>query len=326
MGIHKLRALEYLVAAADHGSFAAAARHLGVSTPSVHRLVSALEREAGVALLHRDGAVLRPTRDAQAYVDRARRLVMEFAELESGLRDTTRAPSGTVVVACQSVVTRFVLADALPEFHAAYPEIAIDLRDAGSSRDLVHLEADVLLQFGWPPPQDAIARTLAYTRWLVVASPAYWARHGVPAHPAELARHPCALFRTPYGEVIDRWAFARGGERVEVKVEGWLTGDDRGALDAPVLAGQMVARVNDLTARQELASGRLQPVLLDWEGQHSPPLTMLVRKSLTRQPRVRAFADFMRGVAESKASDRLPRGLPAVAVPTRPDWFRRRVG
>ena len=138
-------------------------------------------------------------------------------------------------------MTRFLLSRALPGFHAAFPDVLIDLRDAGTSRDLVSLGADVLLAFGWVPPQDAIVRTVAYTRWLVVAAAAFWTRHGLPDRPEDLSRYPSAVFRTPYGEVLDRWMFSRAEERVEVHLDARLIGDDRGALDAPVLAGQMLA-------------------------------------------------------------------------------------
>ena len=91
--------------------------------------------------------------------------------------------------------------------------------------------------------------------------------------PAELSGHPYVLSRTPYGEVIRRWIFERAGERTEVEVDSWLTGDHRAALDAPVLEGRLVARLNDLTAREGLQLGALQPVLLDWVGVSSPPVT-----------------------------------------------------
>lgn len=326
MAIHKLRALEYLVSVVDTGGFAAAGRALGVAPASVHRLVNALEREVGATLLVRDGGKPRPTPEGAAYVERARRILSELADLEQSLHDTTKTPSGTLVIASHSVVTKFVLADLLPAFLAACPGVRVDLRDAGAGRDLGQLGADLLLLFGWPPAQDAILRTLARTRWLVVATPAFWNLHGVPDTPADLARYPCALFRTPYGEVLDRWTFARGDLRAEVRVDGPLVGDDRNALDAPLLAGRLVARVNDLTARDALARGLLQPVLLDWDGLHSPPLNLLYRKSLARQPRVRAFVDFIRTSAEALATNRLPSGMPEPRSPTKPDWFRKRVG
>jgi DNA-binding transcriptional LysR family regulator len=326
MAIHKLRALEYLVAVVEHGGFAAAARRLGVAAPSVHRLVSALEKDLGAQLLDRAGTPMRPTPDAMPYVERARQLLGELRGLDASLHDQASAPSGTVRVAAQSVVLQFVLAELLPRFHVQHPHVCLDLIDAGIERNLLALEADVLLQFGWPPAQQAIVRTLAPTRWLIVAAPSYWARHGIPQHPAELARHSCVCFRTPYGEVLKTWSFQRGAEGVDVPVDGWLLGDHRAALDAPVLAGQMVARVNDLTAMAALRGGLLQPVLLNWEGQNAPPLNLLMRKAMSRQPRVRAFVDFMAAQVEGWVRHRLPAGLPAVKASQRPDWFKRRVG
>ena len=125
---------------------------------------------------------------------------------------------------------------------------------------------------------------------------------------------------------LQKWSFERGAERVEVAVDGWLLGDNRPALEAPVFAGQLVARFNDLSVTAALRAGLLQPVLLDWEGQNSPPLNLLMRKGLARQPRVRAFVDFMASQVEAMTQQRLPAGMPAVKIARRPDWFKRRVG
>lgn len=326
MAIHKLRALEYLVAVIEHGGFAAAGRRLGVSAPSIHRLVNALERELGVPLLDRSRAPLRPTPDAVRYVDRVRELVTELQGLDTSLRDRAGAPAGTVTIAAQNVVIQFFLAPMLAAFHERYPDVGIDLRDAGVQRDLTQLDVDLLVMFGWPPPQDSMLRTLAQTRWLILAAPGFWERHGRPLHPGELARLPCVLYRTPYGEVLRNWTFVRGRERVDVAVDGWLCGDHRSALDAPAFAGRAVVRVNDLTATDAVRDGTLEPVLLDWVGQNSPPLNLLIRKAVARQPRVRAMVDFMASHARRLADERLPAGLPPVPTAHKPEWFRRRVG
>jgi DNA-binding transcriptional LysR family regulator len=325
MPVHKLRGLEYLVAVVEHGGFNAAARQLGVAAPSVHRLVRALEMELGVELLDRASRPLRPTAFAAGYVERARALLGEMRELDAGLRDQSQAPRGTITLAAHSVVMQFVLPDLLGRFHARYPEIRLDIQDAGNVRDLGRLGTDMLMQFGWPPPQDAALRTLAETRWLVVATPAYWARHGQPRHPAELAGHACGLFRTPFGEVIRHWTFEREGERVAIDVDGWLVSDNREVLDAALLGGHLVARINDLTAHPGLADGRLRPVLLDWVGQHSPPLSLVIKRSLLRQPRIRAWIDFAAEHAQQLDARRQPADLPPVPAAERPDWWRRRV-
>ena len=325
MAIHKLRALEYLMAVVDHGGFNAAARHMGLSAPSVHRLVQALEAELGLQLIDRSAQPLRPTPQAAAYVERARMLLAELRDLDAGLRDQAQAPRGTIKVAAHSVVGHFVLADALPQFHERYPDIHLELMDAGDSRDLARLGADALLQFGWPPEQDAALRTLADTRWLIVAAPSYWARHGVPEHPSALAQRPCALFKTPFGEVIRRWAFERDDQQVTVEVDGWLVSDNRSILDGPLYAGQVAARINDFTACPGLLDGRLQPVLLDWHGLNAPPLSLLIRRSLVRQPRMRAWVNFLAELSGRLSAARRPAGLPAVKPSRPPDWWRRRM-
>jgi DNA-binding transcriptional LysR family regulator len=325
MGIHKRRGLEYLVATVDGGSFSAAARSLGVATPSVHRLVHALEAELGVALLDRSVHPLQPTPDAAPYVERARTLLSELRELDATLHDHSDAPRGTVSLAADGVVREYLLPNLLPAFHARFPDIEVHVSEAGSVRDLGRLGTDMLMQSGWPPAQDAVLRTLAETRWLIVASPSYWARYGRPERPSDLPRHSCALFRTPFGEVLRRWAFEHAGKKEAVDVQGWIVSDCRSVLDGPLLAGQVVARVNDLSIRDELADGRLEPVLLEWTGLHAPPISLVVKRSLTRQPRVRAWIDFSSEHAVRLAEERLPRGLPAIRPSERPEWWQRRV-
>jgi DNA-binding transcriptional LysR family regulator len=325
MAVHKLRGLEYLVAVVDSGGFNAAGRQLGVAAQSVHRMVRALEAELGLPLIDRSTQPLRPTPDAAAYVERARTLLAELRELDASLHDQTAVPRGSISLAAHSVVLQFVLPAWLPRFHVRYPDIRLEIIDAGSSRDLAKLGTDALMQFGWPPQQDAILRTLAETRWLVVATPAYWARHGIPAHPSDLPRHPCALYRTPFGEVLRQWTFEKGGERVAVNVDGWLVSDSRHAHDAALYGGQLVARVNDLTALPGIDDGSLQPVLLDWTGLNSPPLSMVVKRSLLRQPRMRAWVDFVVDQARQLTLQRKPAGLGPVQPAERPDWWRKRV-
>lgn len=87
-----------------------------------------------------------------------------------------------------------------------------------------------------------------------------------------------------------------------------------------------MARLNDLTVREGLAAGTLQPVLLDWVGVSAPPLNLLIRKAVSRQPRVRAVVDFLAETGTELARHRLPAGLPPVQPAQRPDWFKRRVG
>lgn len=325
MAIHKLRGLEYLVAVVDAGGFSAAARRLGVAVPSVHRLVQALESELGIVLIDRSTKPLRPTSAALPYVKRARSLLDDLRELDAALKDQSQAPRGSLMLAADSAVREYILPTLLPAFHDRYGEIDVQVVEAGERRELAQLGTDLLMQFGWPPPQDAILRTLADTRWLVVATPAYWARHGQPRQPADLAAHVAALYRTHAGQILRDWVFERDGRREAVTVDGWLVSDSRCVLDGALRAGQIMARVSDLSARSALADGSLQPVLQEWTGLHAPPLSLVVRRSLVRQPRVRAWIDFAVEFVQKLSAARLPAGLPPVRPAERPDWWRRRV-
>lgn len=85
-----------------------------------------------------------------------------------------------------------------------------------------------------------------------------------------------------------------------------------------------MSRINDLTAHPGVRDGTLLPVLLEWVGQSAPPLNLLLRKAIARQPRIRAFVEFLVEEADRLDSQRLPRGLPPVQPSKPPDWFRRR--
>ena len=99
--------------------------------------------------------------------------------------------------------------------------------------------------------------------------------------------------RNPAGILIDLWEFERGAEKASVKVNGWLCSSGREVVLAGVLAGEGIARLNYLTTRAHVQTGRLVPVLLDWEVRGGPPVNVLFRPSQRRTPRVRLFLDFV---------------------------------
>ena len=126
--------------------------------------------------------------------------------------------------------------------------------------------ADVFVLHGWPEANDLVHRQLGHTRALIVGAPEYWAARGIPAHPHDLDRHTCVLMRNPAGILIDLWEFERDGEKASVKVNGWLCSTGREVVLDSVLAGEGIARLNHLTTRAHLQSGRLLPVLLGLGG------------------------------------------------------------
>lgn len=184
----KLRALQYFVAAAETGSFTAAARQLELSVPAVQKLVVALEQSLGVTLFERTTRGLTLTPSGAGYLESCRPLLLELASADEDLRRTTSRPSGTLVIGIHSPLAHHVLLPVLPIFHARYPEIQIDVRVIHRLSDVDAKAADVFLLHGWPEAGELVHRRMGFAKSLIVASPAYWATHGVPQHPEELQR------------------------------------------------------------------------------------------------------------------------------------------
>ena len=287
----KLRALQYFIAAAEQGSFAAAARRMQVSVPAVHKLVSALEADLGVSLFERSAQGLALTASGERYLESCLPLVNELAAADEHLRRSAQRPSGTLVVGAHAQLAHHVLMPALPGFHARYPEIQIDLRVINRIGDADAPMIDVFLVHGWPEAPDLVHRQLGCTQAVIAASPEYLRGAGVPQHPRDLERHACIVMRNPNGTLIDLWEFERGKESVSVTVNGWLNSNAREAVLQAVLEGHGIGRFNALTTGNELRAGRLVPVLGAWTVQRGAPVNLLYRANHRRTPRVKAFID-----------------------------------
>ncbi len=290
----KLRALQYFAAAAAEKSLSGAARGFGVSVTAVAKQINALEKILGAKLFDRTARGLTLTAEGARYLQACGPALTQLDDADERLRESMLRPKGVVVVGVQHVIARGSLTAALPRFHARYPDIEIDVRDFQRVTDEQTSGVDVMLVLGWPKVEDLVQRRIAAGRFLVVASPAYWAAHGMPRRPRDLERHVCLPIRSVDGTVMDVWAFTRGTEHESLLARGWLTTSNahRDLVIELALAGHGVIRILDWTNLPELASGSLVRVLEDWESTEAPPVNLLYRASVRRIPRVRLFIEF----------------------------------
>jgi DNA-binding transcriptional LysR family regulator len=320
----RLRALQYFIAAADERSFSGAARRLEVSIPAVAKLIAAFERELGARLFDRTPQGLTLTADGADYLDACRPVLEQLAAADDVLTGAAARPRGVLVVGAMAQLAQHCILPALPRFHARYPDIQVDIRVVNRVADVDSGAVDLFVLMGWPEHPDLVHRRIGQTRQLTCAAPAYWAAHGIPRRPADLERHACFAYRNPKGTVIDLWQYERGAEAESVAVSGWLTSNHRDVILDLVLAGEGVARISDISSRDHFASGRLVPVLLDWEMKDAPPVNLLYRPSHRRTPRVRLFIDFLVERFHELEAGREP-GASARSA-ERPDWYWRRSG
>lgn len=315
----KLRALQYFIAAADGASLSAAARHHGVSVAAVAKLIGALETELRVPLLERrsQGVVL--TAAGSAYLEACRPPVLALAEADETAGSNASKVRGTVVVGVQPVIGQECLTAALPRFLAAHPEVQLDLRYFMRPTEEQVRGVDVMLVVGWPQADDFVQRLLGAVSYVVCAAPAYWAAHGVPRHPAELARHNCLCVRSSQsGAVMDLWRFRRGDDEVAVTARGTVVADNvhRDLVRDLLVAGVGVGRILewDTQPHAPVAAGALVPVLREWSSPEVPPVTLLHPPSVRRIARVRLFIDWVVQLFADIERQR-QRPVPATAVP-----------
>ena len=318
----KLRALQYFISASEEGSFSAAARHLNVSVPAVSKLISSLEKSLGASLFNRTSHGLSLTACGQRYLESCQPLLEQLSEADNAIGTTATRTRGVLVVGTPAFVMQNCFAAALPQFHARYPEIQLDFRIVNRLSDPEVEFVDVFVLFGWHDGPDFVRKQVAQTRYHVTASPAYWAAHGMPGRPLDLAAHSCLLFRGPLGTQMDLWKFERDGVEESVTITGWLGSSHCDLLVDAALAGEGVLRVSALASWQHVLSGRLVPVLRDWVARDAPPVNVFFRPSLRRTPRVRVFVEF---VAELMGKLNANAGFGSQAEESpRPYWYGRR--
>lgn len=286
--------MQVLVEAVDRGSFSAAGRRLGLSPSAVSKLVSRLEERLGTRLLVRSTRAIMLTPEGEAYVARARRILGEIEDAERFIAAGAAAtPRGKLRVSSTVGFGERCLVPLVPEFLGRYPEIELDLSLTDEVIDLVTERADIALRAG--PMRDSAlkARKILESRRVIVASPAYLARHGVPQTPRDLAGHNCLRFN--FRRSMDDWPFIDPvtGEGYALAVSGNLEGNSGSMVRRLALDGLGLARIARYVAEADIAAGVLVPLLEEFNGRDIELLHAVFVGHDYLAARVRAFVDFL---------------------------------
>ncbi len=250
------------VAVLETGSFAAAARQIGISAGQASKLVTRLEAELGIRLLNRTTRALSPTEAGQAYFDRIRQILDDLDTLDAQMKDQAATPRGRLRLTAPLTFGTLRLVPALNEFARLYPQIELDVSFNDRMFNLVDEGFDAAIRAGRIADSSLIARKLCEMHTLVVASEDYLAAHGTPAHPADLARHQCIIdtnFRDPL-----IWRFREGDTPLSVPLTGRLRYSNAEACLQAAEAGLGIAHVPDFVAKASLDTGRTRAILRDF--------------------------------------------------------------
>jgi DNA-binding transcriptional LysR family regulator len=282
----RLDELAVLVTIVDEGSLAAAARRLRRSAPSVTRVLAALERRSGTRLLERTTRQLAPTEAGLALAARARSLLAEYA---GALDDLTSAPMGGLVrVTAPVPFGRMHVAKVVNGFLAAYPGTRVDLMLNDRYVDLIDEGVDVAVRVGKLGDSGLVARTIGHMEGQVlVASPAYLKKQGVPQTLAALAKHDL-LFASIHQRPSE-WRLGTGRRGGVVRFTSRLSVNDVETLIGAARDGRGIARIHAYLVAADLKSRKLVRVLPALAADPQP--VHLVTPSARVVPKVRAFLD-----------------------------------
>lgn len=243
------------------GSFAEAARRLGIPPNTLSRRVQQLEAHLGTRLMQRSTRKLSLTSAGQDFHDRCAESVEGLIDAGQSLLSRNAAPSGLVRVAAPADFFDFFPMEWLAEFLAEYPQVRVDFVLSDARADLIADRIDVAIRGGVLEDSAFFARRVLDAGLDgLVASPAYIAARGTPATLQDLAAHDCLVFAHPSGRAT--WSLVTDdGTNAEVQVAGRLSGNTVQVLRKAALAGLGIALLPSTMTRRELRAGLLVPVL-----------------------------------------------------------------
>ncbi len=275
----------------DAGGFTAAARNLGHSVSFVSKEITRLEDRLGVRLLNRTTRNVSPTDIGRAYYDRCRQIVDDAQDAERGITEAHENPQGLLRISAPVSFCLSYLNDALPEFLADYPDIAMNIETNDRLVDVIAEGFDVVIRAGYLKDSNLIARRLMRSRLLMVAAPDYLARHGTPQTPSDLTDHACIAYA--YKQVTTHWDFLDPEKgSVGVTVSPRVVCNSAETEIALAVAGVGISGAPSFICHREVEDGRLIPILEHFK---LPPIGVYAvyphRAHLSAK--VRVFVDFL---------------------------------
>ncbi|RTL98969.1 LysR family transcriptional regulator [Ancylobacter aquaticus] len=289
-GADRARELEVFSAIARTGSFSAAGRALGLTPSAVSRTIDRIEARLGVRLLIRTTRALTLTAEGLSYLGAARRILADLDEAERVIADQG-APRGRLRVSAAFSHGRLCIVPLLGDFVRRYPHILIDISLTDAVVDVAAGQADVAIRFGPLADSALTARRLGETGRSIVASPSYLARHGTPDVPEDLLHHNCLNFNFRRAEPV--WPFRRDGRDYALAVTGTIEANNGETLGQLAAAGVGIARVGNFGVVDDLAAGRLVPLLEGFNPGDVEPIHAVFVGGANMPARVRVFVDFL---------------------------------
>lgn len=288
----RLQTMTVFAVVAELGGFAPASRRLNLSPPTVTRAVSELESRIGARLFHRTTRSVALTEAGERYLADCKRILSEIDVAEQQAAGVHTTPSGLVTVAASFLFGRMVLWSVLDELLIDYPDISVS---AMFSDNITHMHDDALdvsVRIADLPDSSLSAIRVGGVKRVLCASPEYFAQHGRPDKPSELADHNLIDFvnMTTGGE----WHFENGRKQSTFRPVSRLRVNFGDVAIKAAVNHRGIARVLSYMIKEELKNGSLECVLSEYEPPEIP-VHVIHKEAGQISARVRAVVDYLVG-------------------------------
>ena len=277
----------------EAGSFAGAAKKLGITPVAVSKNVQRLEQRLGVRLLRRSTRKLSGTEEGRLYYERCVGPLRELESAESAITEKGRSPSGTIRVTSLSPFGRTYVLPLIPAFSRLYPGIELELRLDDAVSDMIAGGYDVGIRAGEARDGSMVMREVAPLNFVVCGAPSYFAERGIPLTVADLSKHNCLRLRGrgPATHSLE-WRLGPAGPADSPSIKGNFLAHDITTLVTAAVYGQGLVFAPLPLVLPLFRTGALRPVLPECVSQPARIFIHYVsRKHLPA--RVKAFVNFM---------------------------------
>lgn len=263
--LDQLLALRAFGRVVEAGSFTRAADSLNMPNATLSKLVRELETHLGVRLLQRTTRRVTVTPEGRDYYEKTARILADLEEIDTSFDVARASPRGQLRIDIGSSTASDVLLPALPEFLARYPDIRLELGVSDRAADLIADNVDCVIRGGALGDSSLVARNIGHATMVTCATPAYLKQFGTPAYPDELknGHRLVSYVSTANGRAMP-FRYARGGEKIEIKVEHRIGVNESNAHLAAGVAGLGIVQTFRYCAGRHLHSGALVEILADW--------------------------------------------------------------
>jgi len=281
--------MQVFLAVAEEEGFAAAARRLKTSPPSVTRAIAAMEERIGTQLLARTTRSLHLTEAGQRYLEDCRRILAELDEAEEAAAGSYSIPCGHLTVTAPVLFGELYVAPVLGEYLDRFPLVNINALLVDRVVNIIDEGVDVAVRIGHlqEPGQQAIK--VGEVRRVVCAAPAYLERHR-PLHPGQLRE--AKIVTSSSSQLVSEWQFREGGQPLSVAVEPRLVVTANNAAINLARLGWGVTRVLSYQVASDVRAGALEIILQDFEPP-ALPIHVVFQNNARVPAKVNTFVDFL---------------------------------